>query len=158
MPADSSPSGPGSPHLPVPGPTKSHRNTGRSLSMALGASSPAYPDRNSPLPLHPAPPLPGSLITVSHVPSSQSCKPGAWKLSWIPPPSHLCPQDSTLPLPSYLPPPQPPLLSLSLPQHKPHISLFYSSKGLNSGPVRLAQPLPHPRELFPRCTSQGDHG
>lgn len=117
MTADSPPSCPGPPHLPVPGPIKSHWNTGRSLSLALGASSPAYPDRNSPLPLYPAHPLPGSLITVSRVPSSQSCEPGAWKLSWIPPPSHSCPQDATLPLPNYLPPPQPPLLSLSLPPH-----------------------------------------
>lgn len=49
------------------------------------------------------PPLPGSLITVSHVPSSQSFKPGAcWRLSRIPPPSQSRPQASAFPLPSYL--------------------------------------------------------
>lgn len=81
--------GQGSPHLPA----SRQRAAGTQecpLSLALGALSPAAPCRHSFFSF-----LPFSLQEPNHRQphtSSWSCRPGAWRSSWLSPPSHRPPQ------------------------------------------------------------------
>ena len=138
------------PHLPMPGPTKSHGNSGGSPSTVCRGSSPAYPDKNSSLPLHP--PLPHPRRAWALLPVTQAGSPEA---VLGPSPSHSHPQAH--------------LLHFSTAHHRhlvspcPFLSMRVTS--LASVPPRLpTQALsirhslfPTP-ELFPRYTSPGNHG
>lgn len=90
-----------SPDLPERGQPRAAGTQGQP-SAHQGASSPACPDGNSPLPLHCAPPLPWSLKTVSHALLNHQAKEPGHVLDSSSP--HPCPQASALPLSDSLSP------------------------------------------------------
>lgn len=71
--------------------------------------------------------------------SSRPCRPGAWRSSWLPPPSHPHPQASALLLSSYLLPP-PPRFCLSLPSPCLSTGLTFISSILPGAPDAAPSP------------------